>query len=89
MVSTLKRSHATTPRVWSRRKEDQLGPSRRGAGPRPAYPNRRCTVLGEIRMPRRRNSPTMRREPQRGVSRARRNTSSRVSTLAGGRPNFA
>src|ERR1035438_10817399 len=35
MVSTWKKSVATTPEAWARRNARQVGPLRRGAGPRP------------------------------------------------------
>ena len=36
MVSTVKKSHASAPLPWARRNSVQVGPVRRGAGPRPA-----------------------------------------------------
>jgi hypothetical protein len=35
LVSTVKKSQATIPSAWARRNCAQLGPERRGAGPRP------------------------------------------------------
>jgi len=46
--------------AWSRRNSDQLGPIRRGAGPRPELRNTVAIVVAETLIPSFSSSPSMR-----------------------------
>jgi hypothetical protein len=61
-------------------------PLRRGAGSSFAWASSRRMLVGDTRKPSLTSSPQIRRWPQRGFSRARRNTNSRTSTDSAGRP---
>ena len=82
----VKKSQAMIPSAWARRNWDQVGPLRRGAGPSRAARSRVRIVVALARRPSLRNSPAIRTQPQRGVSRARRRMSARTSGSIGGRP---
>ena len=64
----------------------QVGPVRRGAGPRPERRRIRRIVVAPTRIPSLRSSPWIRTQPHRGFSRPRRVMSSTVSGSRGGRP---
>ncbi len=85
-VSTVKKSQASTPCACARKNSAQDGPVRRGAGPNPYRRRSVRIVVAPTRTPRLRNSPWIRTQPQRGFSRASRNTNSRRSLSSGGRP---
>jgi hypothetical protein len=70
-----------------RRNRDQLGPIRRGAGPRPALRKTVATVVAETLIPSPFSSPWMRMWPHVGFSRASRLIRSRVSAATAGRPS--
>jgi hypothetical protein len=55
-----RRSPATRLCAWARRNSDQLGPIRRGAGPRPALRNTLAIVVAETLIPSPFSSPWMR-----------------------------
>src|ERR1700730_18509856 len=82
-VSTVKKSHASTPAAWERRNWVQLGPLRLGAGPKPCRRRMLRTEVADTFVPSLAHSPQIRRYPQREFSRASRSTS---STSAGSRP---
>src|SRR6266540_4351804 len=66
-----------------RLRSQELAPARSRT---PVWVRRRRIVVGETRTPSLASSPQIRRWPQRGFSRASRNTSSRISADSGGRP---
>jgi len=82
-----RRSPATRLCAWTRRNSDQLGPIRRGAGPRPALRNTVAIVVAETLIPSPFSSPWMRMYPQPGFSRASRVIRLRISAGSGGRPS--
>ena len=57
MVSTVKKSQATTPAACARRNSVQVGPLRRGAGPRPSRRRMLRTVVTDATAPSFFNSP--------------------------------
>ncbi len=59
-ASVERRSPATRLCAWARRNSDQLGPIRRGAGPRPALRNTLAIVVAETLTPSPFSSPWMR-----------------------------
>jgi Transposase len=59
-ASVKRRSPATRLCAWARRNSDQLGPIRRGAGPRPAVRNTVAIVVAETLTPSPFSSPWMR-----------------------------
>jgi hypothetical protein len=59
-ASVERRSPATRLCAWARRNSDQLGPIRRGAGPRPAPRNTVAIVVAETLIPSPFSSPWMR-----------------------------
>jgi hypothetical protein len=65
IVSTVNKSHATIPSACARRNCVQLGPVRRGAGPRPWRRSSVLMVVAPTRMPSLRSSPQIRTQPQR------------------------
>src|ERR687897_627024 len=71
-VSTVKKSHASTPLPCVRRNSLHVGPVRRGAGPRPARRRIRRTVLAPARIPSLRSSPWILMQPHLGFSLPRR-----------------
>jgi hypothetical protein len=81
-------SPATRLCAWARRNSDQLGPIRRGAGPRPALRNTVAIVVPETLIPSPFSSPWMRMYPQPGFSRASRVIRLRISAGSGGRPSL-
>jgi hypothetical protein len=85
-VSTVKKSHASTPLPCARRNSLHVGPVRRGAGPRPARRRIRRMVLAPTRIPSLRSSPWILTQPHRGFSLPRRMMRSAVSGSRGGRP---
>jgi hypothetical protein len=78
-VSTMKKSHASTPVACPHRNSLHVGPVRRGAGPRPARRMKRRTVLAPTRIPSLRSSPWILTHPHLGYSLARRVMRSTVS----------
>lgn len=60
-MSTLKKSVATMWAAWTERNDRQVGPLRRGAGPRSWSFMIRATVLGARVTPRLTSSPWIRR----------------------------
>src|SRR6266496_1021763 len=68
------------PELCARKNSAQDGPARRGAGPKPCCRRSVRIVAAPTRRPSLRNSPWIRTQPQRGFSRANRNTSSRRRT---------
>jgi hypothetical protein len=56
-VSTVRKSHASIPPAWARRKSAQLGPLRQGAGPSRWRRRIRCTDVAHIRIPSLRRHP--------------------------------
>src|SRR5919106_2768991 len=83
-VSTVKKSQATMPLAWAERNWRQVGPSRRGAGPRPARRRIVRIVVAETMTPKPRSSPLIRTHPQRGFSLAMRRFRDLVSESMGG-----
>src|SRR6266542_1201251 len=65
-VSTVKKSHATIPCAWARRNSPHVGPSRRGAGPKPERLRIDLIVVAPTRMPSLRSSPWIRTQPTWG-----------------------
>jgi hypothetical protein len=51
IVSTVKKSVANGPAAWARRNATQLGPPRRGAGPRPCRRRIARTEVAETTTP--------------------------------------
>jgi hypothetical protein len=88
IVSTVNKSHATIPSAWARRNCVQVGPVRRGAGPRPCRRSSVLIVVAPTRIPSLRNSPQILTQPQRGFSLAIRSTSATTSESIGGRPGW-
>jgi hypothetical protein len=83
-VSTVKKSNARIPRAWARRNSLQVGPARRGAGPRP-FPRSSVRILvAETLMPSLASSPRILRHPYLGLSLPIRTMSSRTSSVIGG-----
>src|SRR5262249_47701166 len=72
----------------ARRNCDQLGPIRRGAGPRPARRSTLAPVVAETPIPSPFSSPWMRLLPQLGFSRASCSIRLRISAASGGRPTL-
>jgi hypothetical protein len=72
----------------ARRNSRQLGPLRRGAGSSLAWASSRRMLVGDTRKPSLASSPQIRRWPQRGFSRASRNTNSRTSAGSFGCPRW-
>jgi len=87
-VSTVKKSHASRPRAWTRRKARQDVSRPRGAGRYGRARRIRRTVASLIRQPSRVSSPCTRRYPHAGFSLASRSTRSRTSWLTAGRPGW-
>jgi len=77
---------AMMPSAWARRNSVQLGPVRRGAGPSRAVRSKVRIVVAPTRRPSLRSSPSIRTQPQRGFSRARRRMSVRIAASIRGRP---
>ena len=75
--------------AWARRNCIQVGPSRRGAGPRPCRRGSVLIVVAPTRIPSLRSSPEIPTQPQRGFSLAIRSTSTATSSSIGGRPAYA
>jgi hypothetical protein len=67
-VSTVKKSHASTPLPCARRNSPQVGAVRRGARPRPAPRRIRRTVLAPTRIPSLRSSSWILTHPHLGFS---------------------
>jgi hypothetical protein len=88
MVSTVKKSPATTPSAWARRNCAQLGPERLGAGPRPRRRSSVLMVVAPTRIPSLRSSPQILMQPHRGFSLAIRTMSSTVCGSIGGLPGM-
>src|SRR6266545_2421684 len=88
IVSTVKKSVARMPQAWALRNSDQVGPSRRGAGPSPSARRILLMVVAPTRTPTLRSSPWIRTWPHIGFSMARRRTSARTSGSMGRRPGF-
>jgi hypothetical protein len=86
IVATVNKSHATIPSARARRNCAQVGPSRRGAGPRPCRRSSVLMVVAPTRMPSLRSSPQIRMQPHRAFSLAIRRTSSTVWGSIGGLP---
>jgi hypothetical protein len=80
-VSTVKKSQATTVAACVRMNVRHDGPLRRGAGGIPWLRSALRTEDSETDQPSLTSSPTMRRWPQRGFSRARRTTKARGAHL--------
>src|SRR6266511_3467811 len=87
-VSTVKKSQANTPLPCARRNSLQVGPVRRGPGPRPARRRIRRSVLAPTRTPSLRSSPWILTHPHLGFSRPRRVTRSVVWESRAGRPGL-
>src|ERR1700694_4993678 len=66
MVSTVKKSQVTMPGAWARRNSIQVGPRRRGAGPRWWRRTMVRTEVAEMTRPSLAHSPLTRWYPQRG-----------------------
>ncbi len=88
IVSTVKKSHATIPSAWARRNCVQLGPVRRGAGPRPCRRSSVLIVVAPTRTPSLRSSPQIRTQPHREFSLAIRTKSSPICGSIGGLPGL-
>jgi len=86
IVSTVNKSQATIPSACARRNCVQLGPLRRGAGPRPCRRSSALIVVAPTRMPSLRSSPQILTQPHREFSLAIRRISSAVCGSIGGRP---
>ncbi len=87
--STVRKSQASMPDAWARRKPRHDECIRRcGAGRRPASSSSLRTDVADTGMPRPLSSPTIRLYPQCGFSTARRTISSRSERLSGGRPGL-
>jgi hypothetical protein len=56
IVSTVKKSVARMPQAWALRNSDQVGPSRRGAGPSPSARRILLMVVAPTRTPTLRSS---------------------------------
>ncbi len=74
------------PYACSRRNCVQVGPIRRGAGPRPPWRSTVATVVAETSMPSFKSSPRILRYPHLGFSRPNRRISSLIAGSRGGRP---
>jgi hypothetical protein len=85
-VSTVKKSQASTPCACARKNSAQDGPVRRGAGPSRCRRRSVRIVVAPTQIPSLRSSPWIRTQPQRGFSRANRNTSSCSSGSSDGLP---
>ena len=87
-VSTQKKSQATIPAAWARRKLVHESEERPGAGSMPAFLRIAHTVDAAMGMPNRVSSPWMRRYPQVGFSWAKRMIVWRVAAAVQGRPGW-
>src|ERR1039458_10067683 len=74
------------PFAWAERNWDQVGPIRRGAGGKPWRRRTEATLVFDTVTAIFLSSPTMRRYPHRGFSRARRQIRLTVSSGREGRP---
>jgi hypothetical protein len=87
-VSTVRKSQASMLAACARRNDRQDEGSRSGAGSRPAASSTLRTDAAEAAIPTPLSSPTIRRYPQCGFSRASRRISVRSDDSIGGRPGF-
>jgi hypothetical protein len=60
-VSTVKKSHASTPAAWERRNSAQVGPPRLGAGTKPCRRRMLRTEVADTFIPSLAHSPQIRR----------------------------